>query len=65
MYMVAGYYLAFFFSISHNFKEVFMMEDTSREASNHKNGTFLYKQVKYTLYRMAPRVYLICAPPES
>ena len=45
MYMVAGYYLAFFFSISHNFKDVFMMEDTSREASNHKNGTFLYKQV--------------------
>jgi len=44
MYMVAGYYLAFFFSISHNFKDVYMIEDTTR-ASNHKNGTFLYKQV--------------------
>eukprot|EP00092_Neocalanus_flemingeri_P038506 GFUD01041922.1.p1 GENE.GFUD01041922.1~~GFUD01041922.1.p1 ORF type:complete len:452 (+),score=115.71 GFUD01041922.1:182-1537(+) len=45
MYMVCGYYLAFFFSISHNFSGVFMLEDTTREASSEDTGTFLYKQV--------------------
>nr|UZZ64684.1 front-end desaturase [Platychelipus littoralis] len=44
MYIVGGYYLAFFFSISHNFKGVHILEDTRRE-SNHKGDSFLYKQV--------------------
>ena len=43
MYMVAGYYLAFFFTISHNFSGVHMMEDTSREFN--KKSSFLYNQV--------------------
>jgi hypothetical protein len=42
--MVAGYYLSFFFTISHNFRGVHMHEDTRRE-TNHKNS-FLYNQVQ-------------------
>lgn len=48
MYVVGGYYLAFFFSISHNFKGVYMLEDTSR-SSNERDGSFLYKQVSFKL----------------
>jgi fatty acid desaturase (delta-4 desaturase) len=46
MYLVAGYYLAFFFSISHNFKGVHMLDETTR-ASNQgdKKNSYLYKQV--------------------
>lgn len=43
MYIVCGYYLAFFFSLSHNFDGVYMFED--HEKSNIKEKTFLYKQV--------------------
>jgi hypothetical protein len=43
MFMVGGYYLAFFFSISHNFEGVHMQEDTSRESNAKKS--FLHKQV--------------------
>nr|WDS84437.1 delta-6 fatty acid desaturase [Apocyclops royi] len=43
MAMVAGYYLSFFFTISHNFRGVHMHEDTRRE-TNQKNS-FLYNQV--------------------
>ncbi|TRY80542.1 hypothetical protein TCAL_04796 [Tigriopus californicus] len=43
MYMVGGYYLAFFFSISHNFKGVHILEDTTRPSN--KESSFLYKQV--------------------
>ena len=46
LYMVAGYYLSFFFSISHNFEGVHMLEDTTR-ASNADSGSFLYKQVRF------------------
>jgi len=47
MYMVGGYYLAFFFSLSHNFEGVAMIEDTTREACRGGNKeSFLYKQVK-------------------
>eukprot|EP00095_Tigriopus_kingsejongensis_P003768 maker-scaffold1165_size57908-snap-gene-0.8 protein:Tk03768 transcript:maker-scaffold1165_size57908-snap-gene-0.8-mRNA-1 annotation:"delta5 fatty acid desaturase a" len=43
LYMVAGYYLAFFFSISHNFNGVHLLEDTTRPSN--KDSSFLYKQV--------------------
>lgn len=43
MLMVAGYYLSFFFTISHNFRGVHMHEDTRRETNNQKS--FLYNQV--------------------
>ena len=43
MYMVGGYYLAFFFSLSHNFKGVHMLEDTTRPSNMKKS--FLYNQV--------------------
>ena len=42
--MVAGYYLSFFFTISHNFRGVHMHEDTRREANS--VNSFLYNQVK-------------------
>ena len=46
MYIVAGYYLAFFFSLSHNFKGVHMLDATTRETNkNGKENSFLYKQV--------------------
>jgi len=45
MYMVCGYYLAFFFTISHNFKGAYMIEDTTRESNSKNGGTFLHKQV--------------------
>jgi hypothetical protein len=43
--MITGFYLSFFFLISHNYTDVHLQKDTSR-ASN-KNGnenSFLYKQ---------------------
>lgn len=43
-YVVAGYYLAFFFSISHNFSGVHMLDDTTRADASQKRS-FLYKQV--------------------
>lgn len=43
MYVVCGYYLAFFFTISHNFEGVHMMEDTRREVN--QKSSFLYNQV--------------------
>nr|APH81338.1 delta5 desaturase [Paracyclopina nana] len=43
MYIVAGYYLAFFFTISHNFEGVHMMEDTRRGFNS--KSSFLYNQV--------------------
>ena len=44
MLMVAGYYLSFFFTVSHNFRGVHLHEDTRRE-TNHMNS-FLYNQVR-------------------
>ena len=45
-YMVAGYYLAFFFSLSHNFEGVHMQSDTTRPSNKgSKERSFLYKQV--------------------
>ena len=43
MMMVAGDYLSFFFTISHNFRGVHMHEDTRREAN--QKSSFLYNQV--------------------
>lgn len=43
IFMVAGYYLSFFFTISHNFRGVHLHEDTRRETNQQKS--FLYKQV--------------------
>ena len=45
MYVVGGYYLAFFFSLSHNFSGVHMLEDTTRSGMAKSESTFLYKQV--------------------
>jgi hypothetical protein len=44
MLMVAGYYLSFFFTISHNFRGVHMHQDTRREVNG--VNSFLYNQVK-------------------
>ena len=44
MYVVGGYYLAFFFSLSHNFEGVHMLDDTTREGTKGEKS-FLYKQV--------------------
>ena len=45
--MVAGYYLAFFFSLSHNFEGVHMQSDTTRPSNKgSKEQSFLYKQVR-------------------
>jgi len=45
-YMVAGYYLAFFFSLSHNFEGVHMQSDTTRPSNKgSKEQSFLYKQI--------------------
>ena len=45
--MVAGYYLAFFFSLSHNFEGVHMQSDTTRPSNKGSlEHSFLYKQVK-------------------
>ena len=41
MFMVGGYYLSFFFVISHNFADVKMIDKTSKDASK----SFLYNQV--------------------
>nr|WDS84438.1 delta-5 fatty acid desaturase [Apocyclops royi] len=43
MNMVMGYYLSFFFTISHNFEGVEKHEDTRRPVNAHKS--FLYNQV--------------------
>ena len=46
-YMVAGYYLAFFFSLSHNFEGVHMQSDTTRPSNKGSmEHSFLYKQVR-------------------
>jgi hypothetical protein len=43
MLMVMGYYLSFFFTISHNFTGVEKHEDTTREKNPEKS--FLHSQV--------------------
>ena len=51
--MVAGYYLAFFFSLSHNFEGVHMQSDTTRPSNKgSKEQSFLYKQVRSIHYKM-------------
>ena len=46
MFLVAGYYLAFFFFLSHQYEGVHMLEDTTRPSNKDgKTNSFLYKQV--------------------
>ena len=44
MLMVMGWYLSFFFTISHNFHGVEKHEDTTRETNAEKS--FLFNQVR-------------------
>ena len=44
--MVCGYYLAFFFMISHNYEGVFAQKDTTRPSNKGcEENSWLYKQV--------------------
>ena len=44
--MVCGYYLAFFFMISHNYEGVFAQKDTTRPSNKGcEQNSWLYKQV--------------------
>jgi hypothetical protein len=45
MFLVAGYYFSFFISLSHNFKGVHLLDDTTRQSNRQgKENSFLYKQ---------------------
>jgi fatty acid desaturase (delta-4 desaturase) len=44
--MTTGFYLAFFFLISHNFQGAHIQEDTTRPSNkNGKKNSYLYKQI--------------------
>ena len=45
LFIVGGFYLAFFFILSHNFVGVHMFNKNP----SHKHESFLYKQVRYQL----------------
>ena len=45
LFLIGGYYPAFFIGLSHNFKGVYILEDTSRESTS-REESFLYKQVR-------------------
>jgi hypothetical protein len=45
--VVGGFYLAFFFLISHNFVGVHLF---NKDSKTHKFDSFLYKQVRYYAY---------------
>ena len=48
--MVCGYYLAFFFMISHNYEGVFAQKDTTRPSNKGcEQNSWLYKQVSYLI----------------
>ena len=58
--MVAGYYLAFFFSLSHNFEGVHMQSDTTRPSNKgSKEQSFLYKQVR-SIHQMTNNLFKGC-----
>ena len=62
-YMVAGYYLAFFFSLSHNFEGVHMQSDTTRPSNKgSKEQSFLYKQVR-SIHQTTTNLFKGCAHP--
>ena len=45
MFIVGGYYLAFFFLISHNYKGAYFFDEKNSSLESIKNSSFLYTQV--------------------